>query len=84
MSLPSKGAASKRFSRLPAKYGVTLDKASSATPSPTKKAAPASSVSPDAEQTPKKAKGKAKSKKVASKKRKLDEVHEDDEDELYD
>lgn len=54
-----------------------MDKKSTGTLSPTKKADKASSVSPDAEDSPKK--GKAKPKKGSSKKRKLDEAEEDEE-----
>ena len=83
MDLPSKGAASKRFSRLPAKYKINMDK--TGTPSPTKKITEASDVSPDGEdeaeqETPKKGKAKPKAKKTASaKKRKVAEVEDEDE-----
>jgi hypothetical protein len=83
LGLSSKGAASKRFSRLPGKYKIDMDKPG--TPSPTKKATKGTSVSPDAEEdaeeeTPKKGKAKLKPKKAAtSKKRKVSEVDEADE-----
>jgi hypothetical protein len=84
LGLPSKGAASKRFSRLPGKYEISMEKTGS--PSPAKKATKASGDSPEAEaeDTPKKTKAKPKpkktpSKKSPSKKRKLDEAEEDDE-----
>lgn len=66
---------------MPAKYHVTMDKNPSATPTPVKKgnkADKASSISPDAEETPKKGKAKAKRKKTPAKKRKLDEEDEDE------
>jgi len=83
LDLPSKGAASKRFSRLPGKYKINMDK--TGTPSPTKKITEASDVSPDGEdeaeeETPKKGKAKPKAKKTASaKKRKVAEVEDEDE-----
>jgi hypothetical protein len=57
-----------------------MDKANT----PSKKEAKVSSVSPDAEETPKKGKGKPKSKKAATpaKKRKVEEVEQDEEDEV--
>jgi hypothetical protein len=77
LNLPSKGAAAKRYSRLPGKYDIA---------SPAKKVVKVSSISPDAEdneETPKKTKGKPKAKKAATpaKKRKVAEVEEDDDDE---
>jgi hypothetical protein len=76
LNLPSKGAAAKRYSRLPGKYDIA---------SPAKKVAKVSSISPDAEdneETPEKTKGKPKAKKAATpaKKRKVAEVEEDDDD----
>lgn len=66
LDLPSKGAASKRFSRLPGKYGIDPPNASSDN---------------NAEGTPKKAKapGSPKKKALSSpKKRKVTEANEDD------
>ncbi|GAB7323088.1 hypothetical protein MBLNU13_g05599t1 [Cladosporium sp. NU13] len=71
LGLTSKGAAAKRYSRLPAKYDVTMPSKTSASPD-----------AEDAPKTPKKTKGKAAPKKptASAKKRKVAEAEAEDED----